>query len=55
MFSLVRNHTFVNKRAGHTVAETFLLLNGFEIEAPGDGQERGSDETSLPIGSETTS
>lgn len=42
MFSLVRNHPFVdgNKRAGHAVAETFLLLNGFEIDAPVDEQER---------------
>lgn len=42
MFSLVRNHPFVdgNKRAGHAVAETFLVLNGFEIEAPVDEQER---------------
>lgn len=42
MFSMVRNHPFVdgNKRAGHAAAETFLLLNGFEIEAPVDGQER---------------
>jgi len=42
MFSLVRNHPFVdgNKRAGHAVAETSLVLNGFEIDAPVDEQER---------------
>lgn len=41
-FSLVKNHPFVdgNKRTGHAVVEVFLLLNGYEIEAPVDEQER---------------
>ena len=41
-FSLVANHPFVdgNKRAGHAATETFLLLNGSEIEAHVDEQER---------------
>jgi death on curing protein len=41
-FSLVMNHPFVdgNKRVGHAAMETFLVLNGFEIEAPIDEQER---------------
>lgn len=34
-FSLVKNHPFVdgNKRIGHAVMETFLILNGYEISA----------------------
>jgi len=41
-FSLVANHAFVdgNKRIGHAALETFLVLNGYEIEAPVDEQER---------------
>jgi death-on-curing protein len=41
-FSLVSNHPFVdgNKRVGHAALETFLLLNGFEIRASVDEQER---------------
>lgn len=41
-FSLVRNHPFLdgNKRVGHAAMETFLLLNGCEIEASIDEQER---------------
>jgi len=41
-FSLVQGHPFVdgNKRAGHAAMETFLLLNGTEIDAPVDAQER---------------
>ncbi len=41
-FSLVMNHPFVdgNKRVGHAAMETFLVLNGFEIEAAIDEQER---------------
>jgi death-on-curing protein len=37
-FALVRNHPFVdaNKRVGHAAMETFLALNGFEIEASTD-------------------
>ncbi len=41
-FSLVMNHPFVdgNKRIGHAAVETFLVLNGLEIDAPIDEQER---------------
>ena len=41
-FSLVNNHPFVhgNKRVGHAAIETFLVLNGIEIEASTDEQER---------------
>jgi death-on-curing protein len=41
-FSLVRNHPFVdgNKRVGHAALETFLVLNGFELDATVDEQER---------------
>jgi death on curing protein len=41
-FSLVMNHPFVdgNKRIGHAAMETFLVLNGFEISASVDEQER---------------
>ena len=41
-FSMILNHPFIdgNKRIGHAVVETFLLLNGFEIDAPVDEQER---------------
>ena len=41
-FSLVQNHPFVdgNKRVGHAAMETFLVLNGSEIGAPVDDQER---------------
>jgi len=40
--SLVTNHPFVdgNKRIGHAAIETFLVLNGLEIDAPIDEQER---------------
>jgi death-on-curing protein len=40
-FSLVMNHPFVdgNKRIGHAVMETFLVLNGFEISSDVDEQE----------------
>jgi death-on-curing protein len=40
-FSLVKNHAFVdgNKRIGHAAMETFLLLNGYEIDASVDDQE----------------
>lgn len=40
--SLVQNHPFVdgNKRVGHAAMETFLVLNGFEIDAETDEQER---------------
>lgn len=41
-FALVRGHPFVdgNKRTGHAAMETFLVLNGAEIDAPVDEQER---------------
>jgi death on curing protein len=41
-FSLVKNHPFIdgNKRVGHAAMEIFLLLNGFEIVADVDEQER---------------
>lgn len=41
-FSLVANHPFVdgNKRTSHAAMETFLLLNGYELEASVDEQER---------------
>jgi death on curing protein len=41
-FSIIMNHPFVdgNKRTGHAVTETFLVLNGMEIHAPVDEQER---------------
>jgi len=41
-FSLVMNHPFIdgNKRVGHAAMETFLILNGFEINATVDEQER---------------
>ena len=40
--SLVQNHPFVdgNKRVGHAAMATFLLLNGLEIVATTDEQER---------------
>jgi len=41
-FSLAMNHPFVdgNKRVAHAAMEVFLLLNGFEINAAVDEQER---------------
>jgi len=41
-FSLIMNHPFIdgNKRAGHAAMEVFLMLNGYEIEAPVDEQEQ---------------
>jgi len=41
-FSLVQGHAFVdgNKRVGHAAIETFLILNGIEIDASVDDQER---------------
>ena len=41
-FSLVMNHPFMdgNKRVGHAAMETFLILNGYEIIASVDEQER---------------
>jgi death-on-curing protein len=41
-FSIVNNHPFVdgNKRVAHAAMESFLLLNGAEIQAGVDEQER---------------
>ena len=41
-FSLIQGHPFVdgNKRIGHAAMEVFLLLNGSEINASVDEQER---------------
>ena len=41
-FSLIMNHPFIdgNKRVGHAAMETFLVLNGVEIEASVDEQEK---------------
>jgi death on curing protein len=41
-FALVANHAFVdgNKRVGHAAMEVFLVLNGYEIDAAVDEQER---------------
>jgi len=40
-FSLIQNHPFVdgNKRTAHAAMETFLVLNGYQIEAPVEEQE----------------
>ena len=41
-FSLALNHPFLdgNKRVAHAVMEAFLMLNGFEMAASVDEQER---------------
>lgn len=41
-FFLVMNHPFIdgNKRIGHAAMETFLVLNGFEIDSSIDEQEK---------------
>lgn len=41
-FSIIMNHPFIdgNKRTGHAAMETFLVLNGLEINASVDEQER---------------
>jgi death on curing protein len=41
-YSLIANHPFVdgNKRTGHAAMEVFLMLNGCEIQASVDEQER---------------
>jgi death-on-curing protein len=41
-FSLVMGHPFLdgNKRTGHAAMEAFLVLNGYEVRAPVDEQER---------------
>ena len=40
--ALVQGHPFVdgNKRVGHAAMETFLVLNGSEVDAPTDTQEQ---------------
>lgn len=40
-FSIITNHPFLdgNKRIGHAAMETFLLFNGYEIDAPVTEQE----------------
>lgn len=40
-FSIIMNHPFIdgNKRTGHAAAETFLVLNGMEINAYVSEQE----------------
>lgn len=39
-FSLIQNHPFIdgNKRTGHAAMETFLVLNGYEVNASIDEQ-----------------
>ncbi len=41
-FSIIMNHPFIdgNKRIGHAAMEVFLLLNGMEIFASVDAQEK---------------
>jgi death on curing protein len=41
-FSIVMNHPFIdgNKRTGHAAMETFLILNGLEINVSVDEQEK---------------
>jgi len=41
-FSLINNHPFVdgNKRVGHAALETFLVLNGYELNAAVDASEQ---------------
>lgn len=41
-FSIIMNHPFIdgNKRTGHAALEVFLLLNGYEINASVDDQEK---------------
>ena len=41
-FAIIQGHPFVdgNKRVGHAAMEVFLVLNGFEIDATVDEQER---------------
>jgi death on curing protein len=41
-FSLARNHPFIdgNKRIAHAAMETFLILNGHQIQATVDEQEQ---------------
>ena len=52
-YALIQNHPFVdgNKRTGHAAMEVFLVLNGHEIRAGVDEQERSF--CKLPQGRET--
>lgn len=40
-FSIIQNHPFIdgNKRTGHAALETFLMLNGYELESGVDDAE----------------
>lgn len=40
-FALIKNHPFLdgNKRVGHAAMETFLRLNGLELDVPVDSAE----------------
>ncbi len=42
VYSLVKNHAFVdgNKRIAHAAMEVFLVLNGYEVRAQVEEQER---------------
>ena len=41
-YSLIRNHGFIdgNKRIAHAAMEVFLVMNGMELRASVDDQER---------------
>jgi death-on-curing protein len=41
-YALIKNHPFLdgNKRTGHAAMEVFLVLNGYEMRATVDEQER---------------
>jgi death-on-curing protein len=41
-YSLIRNHGFIdgNKRMAHAAMEVFLVMNGMELRASVDDQER---------------
>jgi death-on-curing protein len=41
-YSIINNHPFVdgNKRTGHATMEVFLVLNGYQIKASVDEQEK---------------
>ena len=41
-YSLIRNHGFIdgNKRIAHAAMEVFLIMNGMELRASVDDQER---------------
>ena len=54
-YSLALNHPFLdgNKRVAHAAMEVFLILNGFEIIADADEQERLMLEGPLRTGFKT--